>query len=274
MPMAGLGGLETAVIVPRREKKQPCLRKRRVRRCWLAASPGDRGPLLGKQEARTSRTRRATRRPPARLPPILSSFCPSPAACLSISSSVGSSELEALAFSFGAKLLSLQGVTWRLLCPPRCAPSHRDWPPRSTPGCLASGRAGSTAGPARPSVATGPAEASAISHGHVWGCQLRGTPPPRVASALRPQGHREGWGGCGKGPEGPGGVLGSVVTMSLSPRPTCSLWFTCCSLAGQLHCRDVCTGECSHAHMCTCRHTHPHACSHLLVFAQAWTSGP
>lgn len=222
--MAGMGGLETAVPVPRGERKQPCLRKRHVRCCWPATFPRDRGPLLEKQEARISRTRRATRRPPARLPPILSSFCPSPAACLSIYLSICPSELEAQASSFGANLSS-QPVVREVTCLLHGAPcSQRDGHPRNTPGCPASSRAGSTAGPARPSECCHPGAkdpcgnpqrgqphaASCHEPGNTrgGGASVRSQPagaPLRASLDLRPKGHREGQCRQDVGEEGRGG---------------------------------------------------------------------
>eukprot|EP00070_Physeter_catodon_P039735 XP_028346629.1 uncharacterized protein LOC114486453 [Physeter catodon] len=228
-----MGGLETAVAVPRGERKQPCLRKRHVRCCWPAASLRDRGPLLEKQEARISRTRRANRRPPARLPPILSSFCPSPAACLSIYLSICPSELEAQASSFGANLLSSQPVVGEVTYLLHGAPwSHRDGHPRNTPGCPASSRAGSTAGPARPSECCHPGardpcgnpqrgQPHATSRHEPGNTRRRGASvrsqppgaPPRASLDLRPKGHRGGRtvpAGRGEGGSGRRGLRGRM----------------------------------------------------------------
>lgn len=111
VPGAWMRGLETSVIVPREEKENNTVYGKGTSAAAGQASLGDRGPLLGKQEARISRTRRATRRPPAQLPPILSSFCRPPAACLSIHLSVCPSDHEASASGFGAKLLSMLNPT-------------------------------------------------------------------------------------------------------------------------------------------------------------------
>lgn len=175
---------------------------------------------MEKQEARISRTRRATRRPPARLPAILSSFCPSPAARLSVYLSICPSELEAQASSFGANLSS-QPVVREVTCLLHGAPwSHRDGHPRNTPGCPASSRAGSTAGPARPSECCHPGArdpcgnpqrgqphaASRHEPGNTRGsgASVRSQPagaPLRASLDLRPKGHR----GQDVGEEGRGG---------------------------------------------------------------------
>lgn len=125
MPRAWVGGLGTRCYCAKRRKKTTLFTEK-ARPLMLASGlPRDRGPLLGKQEARISRTCRATRRPPAQLPPILSSFCLSPAARQSVSSSVCPSEPEAQASSFKAKLLSSQphsqGVSWGLPSLAQCA---------------------------------------------------------------------------------------------------------------------------------------------------------
>lgn len=76
--------------------------------------------MLGKQEARISRTHGAARHPPAR-----PSFRPFSAACVPIHLSVCPSDHKAQASSFGAKPLSMlnlsRGVPWRLTLGP---PGH------------------------------------------------------------------------------------------------------------------------------------------------------
>lgn len=80
-------GLESVVIVPRVEKENNPVYGKGGKGESAAAgqwpSWGDRGPLLGKQEARISRTRRATRRPPAPASAESQQLVPAPS-CLSV----------------------------------------------------------------------------------------------------------------------------------------------------------------------------------------------
>lgn len=180
VPGAGVEGLGTRCYCAKRRKKTTLFTEK-ARPLMLASGlPGDRGPLLGKQEARISRTCRATRRPPAQLPPILSSFCLSPAAHLSVSLSVCPSEPEAQASSFKAKPLLPQPRSQVGLLgaapPARCV--QVTW--RRTPGyCF----------PAEPSQA--PPETPDIRR-HMWGGgSVRSRPAGvsvRAASDLRPRG--------------------------------------------------------------------------------------
>lgn len=106
-----MGGLEPAVIVTRGEKENnPVYGKGASAATDQQPSWGDRGPLLGKQEERISRTHRATRRPPAPAsadsPQLLLATS---WACLSIPLSLCSSDHETQASSFGGKAaLSVQ----------------------------------------------------------------------------------------------------------------------------------------------------------------------
>lgn len=102
------GGLGTAVIVPRGERKTTLFTEK-ARPLLLASSRpgGDRGPLLGKQEARISRTQRATRRPLAPASANSQKLLPA-TSCLSVHPLViCPSDHEAQVSGFGAKLLSM-----------------------------------------------------------------------------------------------------------------------------------------------------------------------
>lgn len=114
VPRARVGGLEPAVIVPKGEKENNSVYgKGASAATGRRPSWGDRGPLLGKQEERISRTHRATRRPPAPASSDSQQLLWPPAACLSIVLSVSPSDHKTQASSFGVKPQSVLSPTVR-----------------------------------------------------------------------------------------------------------------------------------------------------------------
>lgn len=113
---AGAEGLGTRCYCAKRREKTTLFTEK-ARPLMLASGLRRQRPFVGKT-ARISRTCRATRRPPAQLPPILSSFCLSPAARLSVSLSVcplsGRPRIPVLRQSHSRLSPTVRAVSWGL----------------------------------------------------------------------------------------------------------------------------------------------------------------
>lgn len=201
----GVEGLEPAVTVPRGERNNSVYEVLHVRADAGQWPPGDRGPLLGKQEARISRD--LPGHPPATRPASANSrsLCLSPAARLSVSLSVCPSEREAQDPSFKAKPLSSQptvraspwGLPLRHVCPqvtwrwtPRyCLPE----PSQAPPGDRHQRHGGGGSVRSRPAGASVRAASDLRPRGtekdiasHVWGRRVGAEGAAKAASGPPP----------------------------------------------------------------------------------------